>query len=123
LVGQAIFGDETDGPLLDPAGVAAVRHSQVGKITGEAAATVEAAMARKGDNQVNGTVGAGIPEIVEGTRAHGEAAGAVATARAEACRPVATAPFDVRLGQVFDAGNALGDIRNVFAWTTHWRPS
>jgi hypothetical protein len=123
LVGQAIFGDETDGPLLDTAGIAAVRQSQVGNITGEAAATVEAAMAREGDNQVNGAVGPGIPEVVEGTRAHGKAAGAVATARTRSCRPVATAPFDTRLGQVFDTGDALRDIRDVLTWTTHRRIS
>src|SRR4051812_6410981 len=34
LVGEAIFGDQTDRPLLDAAGVLAVRQSQVGEITG-----------------------------------------------------------------------------------------
>ena len=115
LVGQAIFGDETAGPLLDTAGVAAVRQSQVGNITAEAAATVEAAMARESDNQINGTVGPGIPKVMEGTRTHGKAAGAVATARAGSCRPVATAPFDARLGQVFDTGDAFAAIRDVFS--------
>jgi len=123
LVGQAIFGDETDGPLLDTAGVAAVRQSQVGNITAEAAATVEAAMARESDNQINGTVGPGIPKVMEGTRTHGKAAGAVATARAGSCRPVATAPFDARLGQVFDTGDALSDIRDILTWITHRRLS
>jgi hypothetical protein len=80
-------------------------------------------MAREGDNQVNRTVGPGIPEVMEGTRAHGIAAGAVATARARSCRPVAPAPFDARLGQVFDTGDALGDIRDVLTWTTHRRLS
>lgn len=36
LVGQAIFGDETDGPLLDTTGVLAVRQSEVGDIDGKA---------------------------------------------------------------------------------------
>jgi hypothetical protein len=44
LVGQAIFGDQTDSPLLDTASVSAVRQSQVGEIDGKATATVEAAM-------------------------------------------------------------------------------
>src|SRR6266487_2732443 len=66
LVGQAVLGDETDGALLNTAGVAAVRQSQVGKITGEAAATGEAAMAGESDNQVNGAVGPSISEVVKG---------------------------------------------------------
>jgi hypothetical protein len=80
-------------------------------------------MTRKGDNQVNRTVGPSIPEVMEGTRAYGEAAGAVATARAGSGRPVAPAPFEARLGQVFDTGDALGDIRDVLTGTTHRRLS
>ncbi|MFL5513164.1 MAG: hypothetical protein ACJ8CN_12140 [Gemmatimonadales bacterium] len=113
------FGDETNSTLLDTAGVAAVRPSQVGDITGEATATAEAAMARESDHHVNGAVGAGIAEVMEGARAHRVAAGAVATARAGPRRPVATAPLDARLGQVFDTGNALGNIRDILTGTTH----
>src|ERR1700693_2601402 len=119
LVGQAIFGDQTDGPLLDTAGVSAVRQSQVGDIDGKATATLEAAMARESDHHVNRPIDPSITEVVEGTRAHGKAAGAVVTARARSCQPVATAPFDARLGQVFDTGDALGDIRDILTWTTH----
>ena len=79
LVGQAIFGDQTDGPLLDTAGVQAVGQSQVGEITGEATATAEAAMAGEGDHQIDGAVGAGIAEVMQGPGAHGIAAGAVAS--------------------------------------------
>jgi hypothetical protein len=118
LVGQAIFGDETDGPLLDSTGVPAVRQSQVGNVTGEAA-TAEAAMAREGDNQVNGTVGPSITEVMEGAATDAVATGAMATARAGSRRPVTTAPLDARLGEVFNAGDALGNIRDVFPWTRH----
>src|SRR3954449_12207829 len=76
LVGQAIFGDETDGPLLDTAGVSAVRQSQGGDISGEATSTAEAAMAREGDDQVNRAVGPSLAKVVEGTRAHCVATGA-----------------------------------------------
>jgi hypothetical protein len=119
LVGQAIFGDKTDSPLLDTTGVLAVGQSQVGDITGEATATVEAAMAGDSDNQVDGAVGPSITEVMEGTGAHGRATGAVATARAGSRRPVAAAPLDARLGQVFDTSNALGDIRDIFPWASH----
>src|ERR1051325_3174244 len=82
LVRQAVFGDETDGQLLDAAGVQAVGQSQVSNVTGEATAAVEAAMAGESDHQINGAVGPSITEVVEGTSTHGIAAGAVATARA-----------------------------------------
>jgi hypothetical protein len=123
LVGQAIFGDETDGPLLNTAGVSAVRQSQVGEISGEATATVEAAMAREGDDQVNGTFGPSIPKVVEGTRADRVATGAVTTAGAGPGWPVATAPLDPRLGQVFDTRDALGDVGDILTRTCHRPPS
>src|SRR5437867_2449042 len=119
LVGQAIFGDKTNGPLLDTACVLAVGQSQVRNVTGEATATAEAAMARERDNQVNGAVGPSITEVMEGTGGHSIAAGAVATARAGARRPVATASLEARLGQVFDTSDALADIRDIFSWTSH----
>jgi len=76
-------------------------------------------MAGERDNQIKGAVCPSITEVMEGATAHGIATGAVATARAKSRRPIATAPFDVRLGQVFDTRNALGDIRDVFPGTSH----
>jgi hypothetical protein len=118
-VGQAVFGNKTDSQLLDAAGVQAVGQRQVGHVTGEATTAVEAAMAGESDDQVNGAVRAGIAEVMEGTSAHGIATGAVTTAPAGSRRPVATAPFDARLGQVFDTRDALGDIRDILPWTSH----
>lgn len=119
LIGQAVFGDQTDGPLLDTAGVPAVRQSQVGEIDGEATATSEAAMPRESDNQVNRAVGPSVTEVVQGARACGLAAGAVAAARARPRWPVATAPLNPRLGQVFDTRDALGDVGDILTWTSH----
>ncbi len=118
-VGQAIFGDQTDGSLLEAAGVEAVGQSQVGNVTGEATATAEAAMAGESDNQIDGAVGPCITEVMEGTGTHGVATGAVATVRTRARRPVATVSLNARLGQVFDTGDPLGDVRNILAWTKH----
>jgi hypothetical protein len=70
-------------------------------------------MAREGDDQVNGAVCPGITEVVEGARAHGIAAGLVAAARAAPRWPVAAAPLDPRLGQVFDTRDALGDVGDI----------
>src|SRR5262249_23898492 len=115
----AIFGDEADGPLLDPTGVVAVGQGQVGEIDRKATATPEAAMAREPDHQVNRAVGPSIPKVVNGPRAHGIATGAVATARPRPLRPVATAPLEPRFGQVFDTCDALGAIRDILTWTRH----
>jgi hypothetical protein len=118
-VGQAIFGDQTDGSLLEPTGVETIRQGQVGEVTGEAMATAEAAMAGECDKQIDGTVGPCITEVMEGTGTHSVAASAVATARAGACWPVATVPLDAWLGEVFDTSDALGDIGYVLTGTTH----
>jgi hypothetical protein len=118
-VGQAIFGDQTDGPLLDTAGVLAVGQSQVGEIDGEATTTAEAAMAGESDHHIDGAFGPGIAEVMKGARVHGIATGAMATTRARSGWPVAAAPFDERLRQVFDTSNALGDIRDILTWTNH----
>ena len=115
LVGQAVFGDETDGPLLDPAGIVAVRQSQVRNVTGEAAATAETAMAGESDNQVNGVVGPSIPEVMKGPGSDSIAAGTMATTWAGSRRPVATTPLKARLGEVFDTGDALGGIGGVLS--------
>jgi hypothetical protein len=119
LVGQAVFGDQADSPLLDTARVLTVRQSQVGNITGEAAATAGAAMAGEGDDQIDGAIGPGISEVMEGTASDGIAAGAMATARAGARRPIAAAPLEAGLGQVFGPSGTLGDIRNILPWTSH----
>ena len=119
LVGQTIFGDQTDAPLLDSTGVLAVRQSQIGHITGEATATVEAAMAGERDHQIDGLVGPSITEIVEGTTTRAIATSAVATTRAKPCWPVATVPLKARLGKVFDTSDAFGDIKDILTWTSH----
>jgi hypothetical protein len=119
LVGQAVFDDKADGPLLDAARIPAVRQSQVGDITGETTATVEATMAGVSDDQIDGAIGPRIAEVMEGTASHGVATSAVTTARAGSRRPVATAPLDAGLGQVFRPSDALGDIGNILPWTDH----
>src|SRR6185369_5228153 len=118
-IGQAIFGHQTNSPLLDTAGVLAVRQRQFGNVTGEATATAGTAMAREGDDQIDRATGPGIPEVMEGAASHRVAAGAPATARARSCRPVATAPLDACLGEVCGPCGVLGDIGNVLPWTVH----
>ncbi len=76
-------------------------------------------MAGESDNQINGTTGPSITEIMEGTTAHGIAARRDGDSAGKVARPVATAPLDARLGQVFNTRDALGDIRDILTWTSH----
>ena len=76
-------------------------------------------MAGERDNQIDGTVGPCITEVMEGPRPHSLATGAVVAARAGARWPVATVPLDARLGEVFDTSDALGDIGYVLTWMSH----
>lgn len=116
---QAILGDQTDGHVLDAAGVLTVGQSQIGEIDGEAAATAGAAMAGESDHQIDGVTGPGVTEVMHGAGAHDVATGAVGTARAASRGPVAAATLEARLGQVFDTGDTLGDIGDILTWPVH----
>src|SRR5206468_2594576 len=72
-----------------------------------------------GDDQIDRTVRARVAQVVQGARGNRVAASAAATAPTTARRVVAASAFDTRLGQVLDAGNALGDVGDVLARTKH----
>ncbi len=76
-------------------------------------------MPREGDQQIDRAVGTSVPEVVQSAAADGIASSTLSAPRAGARRPVAAAPFDAWLGQIFHTGDALGDIRNILAWTSH----
>src|SRR5436309_260525 len=123
LVGQAVFGHQADSHSLDAAGVQTLGQGQVGKIDAEAATARGAAMFGVGDNQIDRTPGVGVAQVVQGARGHSIAAGAVAAEPATASQVVAASVFDTRLGKILDPGNALGDVGDVLAWTSHGSPS
>jgi hypothetical protein len=76
-------------------------------------------MAGERDDQINRAFGPCISQVMEGALAHGVAASAVSTALARSRRPIAAALFDARLGQILNTCDALGDIRDIFPWTSH----
>jgi hypothetical protein len=76
-------------------------------------------MAGERDDQVDRAAGAGVAEVMQGAAVHGVATGAVTTARTEARGPVAAAPLDTWLGQVFDTRDALSDIRDILTRSCH----
>jgi hypothetical protein len=71
------------------------------------------------DNEIDGAIRARVAQVVQGARGDRVAAGAAATAG----WVVAAAALETRLGKVLDAGNALGDVGDVLAWTRHGWPS
>ena len=121
-VGQAVLRDEPDGHPLDAPGVLAVGQDQVGEVGGEAAAAGGAAVTRERDHQLDGTLAAGIAEVVKGASAEGKASGASAAARAAAAGPVAADLPDARRGKVLDERDALGGVRNILSGARHGVP-
>jgi len=123
LVGQAVLGHQADSQLLDAAGVEAFGQSEVGQIDAEVTIAVGTTMLGVADHENDGTVRARPAQVVQGARGSRIAPGAMAAALAPACRVVAASAFDTRLGKILDAGDTLGDIGDVLAWTRHGSPS
>src|SRR5262249_52897424 len=84
LVGQAVLGDQSDGQVLDAAGVVAPGQGQVGGVGGEEEVAAGAVVPREADDQVDGASGARVVQVVQGARGAGIAPGAATAARAAA---------------------------------------
>jgi hypothetical protein len=119
LVGQAVLDDESDGQILDAAGVLAPGVGQISQVGGEEEVAVGAVMPGESDDEVDGAAGARVAEVVQGALGDGVAAGAGTAARAAPGLVVAAALFDTRLGEVLDAGDALGGVGDIFAGSVH----
>jgi hypothetical protein len=118
-VRQAVLDDQAYSPLLHAAGVQALGQGQVGQIHGETAATAEATMPREGNNHIDGLLGPGVAEVMQGPSDHSVTTGAADAARAAPRRVVAAAPFHPWLRKIFNAGDSLRDIRHILAWPVH----
>src|SRR5262249_20256680 len=118
-VGQAVLDHEADGGVDDPAGVVAPGGSQAGHVGGGIAAAPRTVVVGGEHDDVTGPAGEGVAEVVEGAAGGPVAVGAMATPRAGPAAVVAAADADVRLGQVVDAGDALGGIGAVLAGSWH----
>jgi len=93
LVGQAVFGDQANGQLLDAAGVLALGPGQVGQVGGEEEVAVAAVMPGEGDDEVDRAAGARVAQVVQGSRGNGVASGPEAAAGATTGAVVAAAWF------------------------------
>jgi hypothetical protein len=109
--------------LLDAAGVEAFGQGEVGQIDAEVAIAVGATMLGVVDHEIDGTIRARPAQVVQGARGSRIAPGAMAAALALACRVVAASTFDTRLGKILNAGDTLGNVGDILAWTRHGSPS
>lgn len=76
-------------------------------------------MLRLQEDEVDRTAVAGVAEVVEATECEAVAAGAVATASAATPWVIATVPFQAGRGEIFRAGDPLGNIRDIVTGRVH----
>src|SRR3954451_10358737 len=119
LVGQTVLDHQANRQLLDTAGVMALGQGQIGQVDGKVTAAVATVMFGVTDNEVERVAGARVTQVVQGARGNSIASGAEAATGATARGIVAASSFDTGLGKILDAGNALGDVGDVLAWTKH----
>jgi hypothetical protein len=110
LIREAVLDDEADRRGDDAFGVVAAGSGQVGAVGVEVPAALRAEVLGVGQDQVAGPPGDEIPEVVEGALEDPVAVGAVAAAGARTPPIVAAASAEFGLGQVLDAGKALGRV-------------
>jgi hypothetical protein len=118
LVGQAVLDDETDGQSHDPFGVMTAGGGQVATVGVEVLTAGGAVVLGVGQDDVTWPRGGEVAEVVECAWEDAVAIGTVAAARARPPPIVAAALAGLGLGQILDAGDPLGGIRQVFsgAW-------
>jgi len=122
-VGHAVLDHQAHGHALDAERVEALGQRQGGDVGGEAAAAGAAAVTRERDDQIDGASVARVAEIVKGAGGQRVASGSARATRARSGEEDGAALLDMRLGEVFDAGDAFGHIRDVLAWPAHRSPS
>jgi hypothetical protein len=118
-VGQAVLDHEADGGVDDPAGVVAPGVGQAGHVGVEIAVALRAVVLGVEHHEVARPAGEGVAEVVEGAARGPVTVGAMVTPRAGPAAVIAAPEADVGLGQVVDAGDALGGIGAVFAGSWH----
>ena len=119
LIRQAVLDDQADRRGDDPFGVVAAGRGQVGAVGVEVPAALRAEVLGVGQDQVAGPPGDEIAEVVEGALEDPVAVGAVAATRAGPPPEVAAAFAELGLGQVLDAGDALGGVGQIFSGSGH----
>jgi hypothetical protein len=118
-IGQAVLDDQADGGVDDAAGVVASGLGEVGHVGVEILATAGAIMLRVDQDDVAGSSGEGIAQVVKGAAGEAVAVGAMPAARTGSSAIIAALAGDLGPGQIVDACGALGGVGAVFAGSRH----
>ncbi len=118
-IGQAVLNDQADRGVDDASGVVAAGVGQVGHVGVEVLAAAGAVMLGIDQDDVAGSPGEGVAQVVEGTAGQAVAVGAVAAPRARSPTVIAAPAGDLGPGQVVDACGALGGVGAVSAGSRH----
>ena len=97
-VGQAVLDDQADGGVDDATGVVAAGVGQVGHVGVEVLAALRAEVPGVEHNEVAGSAGEGVAEVVEGTAAPTITVGTGPAPRTRPAAVVAAAAADVGPG-------------------------
>jgi hypothetical protein len=122
---QAILNDEADGGVDDASGVVAAGVGEVGHVGIEILATAGAIMLGVDQDDVAGSAGEGIAQVVESASGEAVAIGAMAASRTGPPAVIAALAGDFGLGKVVEVcgafGGVGGGIRRVAAWVGSWK--
>jgi hypothetical protein len=118
-IGQAVLDDQADGGVDDASCVVASGVGEVSHVGVEILATAGAIMLRVDQDDVAGSAGEGVAQVVKGAACQAVAVGAMATAWAGPPAVIAALAGDLGLGQIVDACGALGGVGAVFAGCRH----
>ena len=115
LIREPVLDDEAECRGDDALGVVAPGGGQVGAVGVEVFAAPRAEVLGVGQVEVAGATGDEVAQVMEGPLEDPVPVGAVATTRTGPAPEVAAAPAEPGLGQVLDAGDALGGVGQVFS--------
>jgi hypothetical protein len=74
------------------------------------------------DDDVEGTPRARVAQVMQGAGGDSVTPRPAPAVSAPARRVVAASPLNPRLGKVLDAGDALGNVRDILTWPRHGSP-
>src|SRR5262249_59301816 len=114
-VGQPVFDHQADRQGNDTLSVVAAGRGEVGAIGAEMAAASDAVVPGVGDAQHTRSVAEQGAEVMQRALPACVAVTGTATARAATAAPVPRAPPDEGRGEVFNARDSLGTVRDVFS--------
>jgi hypothetical protein len=118
-IGQAVLDHEPHRQIDYAVGIVTARWCQIGEVSVEVLATFRTVVLRIGDEQVAGTPGVEVAEIMQRALLALIAIGLVPTTRTGVLYGVATAVKNLWLGEILRACNAFRGIGPIDAGSWH----